>query len=152
MIRLILNDRSYTTYDENHKYTNVHSLEECFQAIRVRNNVNVKKIQYLEKENKKLKDEHFKDGVVQEMQQKLTKMEEDYYRGFPITEKEEELIDEWKKKHEEEVHGLKTRNQKLRASGAIGGRYHYIFAPTSIGTSGKIVCSCGEEFEFCEIG
>ena len=60
---------------------------------------------------------------------------------------------EWKENHEEEVHGLKTSLQRMNAQGASGGRYSYIFYPTAIGCSGVVKCnSCGEEFEFCEIG
>ena len=61
-------------------------------------------------------------------------------------EKEKEAIDAWKLTHEEEAHGGNSY------SGSIGGRYSYHFVPTSVGTSGVVRCSCGAEFEFCEIG
>lgn len=61
--------------------------------------------------------------------------------GFPITEDEHNAIDEWQRKHEAKVHGLKTTDERLRAGGAIGGRYFYRFVPTSIGISGE--CMCG---------
>ena len=33
----------------------------------------------------------------------------------------------------------------------VGGKYIYKFVPTSIGTIGKVVCSCGEEFTFQDL-
>ena len=63
--------------------------------------------------------------------------------GFPITEEENKAINEWQRKHDEEKHSLRTTDEKLRAGGAIGGRYFYRFVPTAIGTSGECVCgSC----------
>lgn len=50
---------------------------------------------------------------------------------------------EWIKKHNLKKHGSETVY-----CGAIGGGMTYIFTPTSIGTVGKIRCSCGEEFCF----
>ena len=79
-------------------------------------------------------------------------MKEDYWRGFPISEDEKKLIDDWKERHEAEVHEVITLDQKLKRGGCIGGNYSYHFTPTSIGVSGKIKCSCGAEFEFCKIG
>ena len=52
--------------------------------------------------------------------------------------------------YEEEVHCLHTLEDRLRRGGTIGGSYHYEFIPTSIGTIGKVVCNCGEEFVFCD--
>lgn len=54
-----------------------------------------KRIKYLEEENKKLKDEHYKDSEMQRMEAELKKAKEDLYRGFPISEKEQEKIREW---------------------------------------------------------
>ena len=107
----------------------------------------------LKEENRKLKDEVWKDKKLQDMKEQLDKMKSDYNRGFNITEEEETAIKEWKKKHEEDVHGLMTPMARLKAQGASGGRYSYIFYPTAIGCSGVIRCdACGEEFEFYEIG
>lgn len=63
----------------------------------------------------------------------------------------QKAIQEWQEKHDTEVHGLKTLEDRLHAGGLIGGRYTYHFVPTSIGISGTIQCSCGEEFEFCKL-
>lgn len=141
----------YSTYF-NGEYTNVYDLDDCLRAIKCRNKNNEDTIEYLRKENKRLKEENYKDDELQKMKTQLEKMKADYWRGFPITENEKKAIEEWKKKHEEEVHGLTTDKMRLRAQGISGGRYSYHFVPTTIGTSGVIRCSCGAEFEFREIG
>lgn len=60
-----------------------------------------------------------------------------------ILQEENKIITEWIKKHNLKKHGSETVY-----CGAIGGGMTYIFTPTSIGTVGKIRCSCGEEFCF----
>lgn len=143
----------YGTYDtETGEFTQVYELEKCLRAIRVRNSDNEKHIKYLEEENKKLKENNYKDEELSKMKQQLDEMQKDYWRGFPISEDEEKAIEEWKKKHDEEVHGLTTNKLRMKAEGVSGGRFHYLFLPTSIGISGKIVCSCGAKFEFQKIG
>ena len=107
-----------------------------------------KRIKYLEEENKKLKDEHYKDSEMQKMKTELKIAKEDLYRGFPISEKEQKKIREWELKHDSEKHGLKTMEQRLRAGGCSGGRFTYQFFPTGIGTVGEVICSCGEKFIF----
>ena len=144
------NHEYWTGY--NGEYTHVYKLDDAVRAILCRNKHDEDRIKWLEEENKKLKEESWKDDELQKMKSELERMRKDYYRGFAITEHEENKIKEWKKKHEEEVHGLKTNKQRLAAQGVSGGRYSYHFVPTSIGTSGVIRCSCGAEFEFCEIG
>lgn len=110
-----------------------------------------KRIKYLEEENKKLKDEHYKDSEMQRMKTELEKAKDDLYRGFPISEEEEKRIEEWQDKHDAEKHGLKTLEQKIRAGGCSGGRYSYCFCPTAIGVIGEIKCSCGEKFTFQDL-
>ena len=95
-----------------------------------------KRIKYLGEENKKLKDEHYKDSEMQRMEAELKKAEK---------------IKEWQLKHDAEKHGLKTMEQRLRAGGCCGGRYTYQFVPTSIGTVGEVICSCGEKFTFQDL-
>ena len=124
---------------------------------------------------KKYEEEINADVRVQELTASLEELQGDLRRGFKITESETKAIQKWKDKHDIEQHGLDTNNKKLRAGGAIGGRYSYEFYPTSIGTAGVCVCNrCrrkamqvakGEyeeyvqlkkeldaEFEFCELG
>lgn len=105
----------------------------------------------LQKENERLKAENYKDDEISKMKSQLDKMQKNYYRGFPINENEEKEIENWKKEHAERVHGLKTDDDRMRAGGCIGGNYKYEFIPTSIGVSGKVICSCGAEFEFQKI-
>ena len=87
-----------------------------------------KRIKYLGEENKKLKDEHYKDSEMQRMEAELKKAKDDLYRGFPISEKEQEKITEWELKHDAEKHGLKTSKQR-----AMGhGRFSYMVLYTNI--------------------
>jgi len=102
--------------------------------------------EYLTKRIKELENENWKDEELQKMKTKNHVMREDLNRGFPIDENEENAINEWKAKHEQEKHSRKKIN-----TGTIGGYYTYEFIPTSIGTLGTIKCICGEEFTFQEI-
>ena len=124
----------YSTFYDG-EWTQVYDLNKCIRAIQCRNADNEKRIECLEEENRKLKEEYSKDKEIQKMQERLNKMQRDYWRGFPITEAEEKAIEEWKKKH----------------CCCSGGRYSYHFVPTELGTSGVIRCHCGAEFEFQEI-
>lgn len=143
----------YSEYDhETGKVIHVYDLEKCLAAIRVRNNDNESRIKYLERENRKLKDEHYKDKEIQKMKSQLDRMKRDYWRGFPISESEAKAIEEWKQRHDAEVHNLTTPELRMKAGGVSGGRYSYHFLPTAITTSGVVRCSCGAEFEFQEIG
>lgn len=122
------------------------SVKHCYE---IQKNINER----LRKENQKLKDEHYKDEELQMWKQKYEEAQEELYNGFGITNVEREKINEWQKKHDAEAHGLTDSKMRLKAGGAIGGRYHYKFLPTSIGVSGTCVCGkCGAEFEFQEIG
>lgn len=110
-----------------------------------------KRIKYLGEENKKLKDEHYKDSEMQRMEAELKKAKEDLYRGFPISEEEEKRIKEWQDKHDAEVHGLKTLKERVYADGCIGGKYSYKFVSTSIGVVGTVKCNCGAKFTFQDL-
>lgn len=65
--------------------------------------------------------------------------------SFNISSEEYEEIQKWINKHTEEKH------DGNRYAGAIGGRYSYVFIPTSIGEIGEIRCSCGDSFCFKEL-
>ena len=140
-------NHEYSTY-YNQEYTHVYKLEDCVRAILCRNKNNEDRIKYLEEQSKKLKEESYKDEELQNMKQQLDQMKADYYRGFPITEKEKKSIDAWMEKHENKVHSLAFNGIKMKARCS----YSYHFVPTELGTSGVIRCNCGEEFEFQEIG
>lgn len=68
------------------------SVSDLCQGIIDKADTYEKRIKYLEEENKKLKDEHYKDSEMQRMEAELKKAKEDLYRGFPISEKEQEKI------------------------------------------------------------
>ena len=145
-------DSRYSAYYEG-IWTDVIKTEDAVRAILCIHKNDLDRIEYLEKENKELKAEAWKDEELQKMKTELAQMRADYHRGFPITEAEQKAIEAWCDKHDEEVHGLNNDHKKLKAGGAIGGRYSYHFVPTSIGTSGVVRCGkCGAEFEFCELG
>lgn len=133
----------YTSYNlEKDECITVHPFEECLMSIQKRYQDAEVEIEKLKKENKALKDEHYKDGELQKMQKELDSLRRDLSRGFPISEKEQKEIREWQKKHDEEEHG---------GVSAIGGRYTYEFIPTSIGTFGSVKCTCGAKLEFQEV-
>ena len=111
-----------------------------------------KVIKYLREEIEKLKAENYKDKELAALKEEMEDYKEQLRYGFGISKEERDSIREWQKKHEEEVHRAKTTEQRLRLQGVSGGRYKYIFVPTTIGTSGVVKCSCGAEFQFQEIG
>lgn len=90
------------------------------------------------------------DSRVKEIKAKYDEATKALYRGFGISQGESEEITAWKEKHDVEQHGLNSLDKKLRAGGAIGGRYHYQFVPTSIGTVGTCVCGSCERKAFAE--
>lgn len=90
------------------------------------------------------------DSRVKEIKARYDEATKALYRGFGISQEESESITAWKEKHDNEQHGLNTLDKKLRAGGAIGGRYHYQFVPTSIGTVGTCICGRCERKAFEE--
>lgn len=121
---------------------------EAFQTIQREINLLEYQNKRLSEENSRLKNENYKDEELFKMKTQLEKMQQDYYRGFPISEEEQKSIREWMDKHDEEVHHARTLGDKLKLGGCCGGRYTYEFTPTSIGTIGTVKCSCGAKFTF----
>ena len=121
---------------------------DCLEYIKRQHERDEKTIQYLRDKIKELEEEHYKDKLVAKYKERAERVHADAMRGFTISEKQREAIDNWIDKHEEEKHphpkGAYPRG------GAIGGSYTYHFTPTSIGTFGSIRCTCGEEFTFQE--
>jgi len=100
------------------------------------------KIKDLEVENELLKKDLYKDKDYAETKQKLKELKQELYRGFPVSKEEDKQIFDW------------IRNHNIKHSdrgGAIGGKYSYVFTPTSIGIVGEIKCVCGESFCFREL-
>lgn len=99
---------------------------------------------YLRKEIEKVKSEKYADEELSKMKEKYDRMSKDYYRGFPISEKEDKKIKEW-------IEGQMKKNPSI--GGAIGGRFRYEFIPTGVGTAGTIIDSFTEDrFNFQELG
>ena len=132
------------------EYMEVETVEKCIKMLQYRFTDQKKTIERLWNQIKELTDSQYKDKKLQEMKAELEKMQREYNRGLPITDKEWETIETWKEKHDREVHGLTECNERI--GGAIGGRYIFEFIPTTIGIIGTIKCgSCGEKFTFREL-
>ena len=119
---------------KNGKVKHVLDFDRCIESLRERNADQNVRIKILEADNKHLKSEHYKDDELRNLQHKYDELKKDACRGFTITEEESNRIYEWKYKHEMQEHP--------RAS------YTYIFAPTALGLTGRIECSCGAKFDF----
>ena len=98
--------------------------------------------EYLREENEKLKNGEFEKQELKRLKERYDEMQADYFRGFPISEEEDKKVKKWMNEHEKKCVG---------GHGCVGGKYIYKFVPTSIGTIGKVVCSCGEEFTFQDL-
>ena len=129
----------------------MHDVTQTLDAIKREFDSQNARIIYLQNQNKKLKEEHYKDTELQKMKEELERVRADMYRGFPISAEEEKRIKEWQDKHDAEVHGLKTLKERVRAGGCIGGRYSYEFVRTSIGVIGIVKCNCGAKFTFQDL-
>jgi hypothetical protein len=140
-------DVRYSTYRDG-EYIMVPPIDELCLALKEKFIGQEEKIEYLQKEIKKLESEHWKDNELQSMKKQYIEMNENYQRGFPISKEEMEKIYEWQAKHEAEKHP--RPKMAPPRGGAIGGSYTYHFTPTSIGVFGSIQCSCGEKFTFQE--
>lgn len=93
-----------------------------FRSLEYRN-------EYLKKEIERLKSEHYKDEELAKMKKDYDRMKNDYYRGFPISEEEDKRLKKWM----DEI-----IKEDPRTGGAVGGRFHYEFIPTGIGTIGTV--------------
>lgn len=122
---------------EDGKIKRVLDFDECIESLKERNADQNERIERLVEENKHLKSEHYKDDELQALKDKYTTLQEDSYRGFPITKLDERRIDEWKYTHEMQEHSRPS--------------YSYIFTPTALGLVGVIRCSCGAEFDFSKL-
>lgn len=118
--------------------TNKDSFENILYTLYQQNLV----IDQLRKENEKLKSEHYKDDKIKEVIEKNNELKDELRRGFYISEEEDKKLNEWISEHEKIHKG---------GHGCSGGKYTYIFTPTSLGTFGTIKCSCGKSFDFQEL-
>lgn len=144
-----LDNLSYGMFIDG-EYMEVETVDNCMKMLRYRFDDQKKTINNLRNQIKELTDSQYKDKELQKMKAELEKMQREYNRGFPITDKECGAIEAWKEKHDREVHGLTECNE--RAGGAIGGRYTFEFIPCSIGAVGTVKCGdCREKFTFREL-
>ena len=98
--------------------------------------------EYLKEENARLKSGAYKDEELSAMKEKYDKMCDAYYRGFPISEKEDEKIREWAEKM------MGGADLKINSA-----RFHYEFYPTGLGTVGYVIDALtGKKFCFQETG
>lgn len=123
-------------------YEDAITFEQACQIIADRINEVEEEKEKAREKVRKYEEEINADVRVQELQSELEELQSNFRRSFKITEAEEKAISKWKDKHDIEQHNLDAPNRKLQAGGAIGGRYHYKFVPTSIGTVG--ICICGK--------
>lgn len=65
--------------------------------------------------------------------------------SFHITAEQEDKALAWQKKHLDEKHEGPNTND-----GAVGGRWSWVFVPTSIDTFLTIRCVCGDECNLTE--
>lgn len=116
------------------------SLEKCFAIIADRINEAEKIKEQANKRIEQYEKEITADVRVQELLARVSELEREYRNSFDISATEEEKINKWKKEHEITQHNLYTLKDRIKANGAIGGRYKYSFIPTSIGTIGSCIC------------
>lgn len=122
----------------------LNTIEKDFQRLYDQYRKIVNENEYLREEIKKVKSETYKDEELAMMKKEYNQMSKDYYRGFPISEEEDNKINEWIKKQMEKHPGR---------LGAVGGRFTYEFLPTSIGTAGTVIdSSTGDKFNFQDLG
>jgi len=135
---------------ELEKYSQDGTIDACLCYLKDTYDKKDEEIKRLRSRLQALTDDYSKDEDIKQMKEKLEQMRKDCFRGFPISEKEQEQIDEWKQSHMKKKHWDKV-NHCVCGSGAIGGRFTYEFVPTSIGVIGTIVCDCGESFTFKDL-
>ena len=94
----------------------------------------------LREENKRLRDEAYKDSELQMMKSKCEAIQEELNRGFTISEDEESTINLWMASHVVNKH--KRFNYK-------NGQFKYEFQEFAEVEIGSVVCiECGESFTF----
>lgn len=126
------------------------SFQECINMIVERINEAEEEKQIAQQAVRKYEEEINADSRVKEIKAKYDEATMALYRGFGISKEESEAITEWKNQHDKNQHGLFTDSMKLKAGGVSGGRYHYEFYPTAIGTSAECVCGACKRKAFKE--
>lgn len=96
--------------------------------------------------------EEVRDEYVKQLEADLVEERKERRHSFTINDKKWNEMVEWQEEHVLEKHSYIDENGKKcpKLSGAIGGRFSYVFVPTSIGIFAKCKCGCGEEFDITE--
>lgn len=131
------NNIKHTVFKNGKSYTLL-PVEELCDIIKLTIEQKDGQIAHLSEENKQLKEETYKDYIIHKWQKENEKLRQENYNGFPISNEEKKAIEKWKRQHDTLIHNNEP-------SGAIGGRYDYIFTPTSIGDIGICRCSSCEK-------
>ena len=118
-------------------------VENVFQELYDHYRAVISRNEYLEEEIKRVKSEAYKDEELSKLKEKYDQMSNGYYRGFPISEKDDKKINEWIEKQ-------MGKNPSI--GGAIGGRFKYQFLPTGVGTVGTVIDTFTQDrFTFCDL-
>lgn len=133
-------------YQDGHKL--IVELDAYMVTLKRRISYFKEELKQSKEENKRLKDEFAKDeeyAKLLELNKELTKILD---HSFCISEDEQEAIRAWEKEHDKKH---MRPGEKYRYTGASGGAYSYKFTPTSLGTVGRVICTCGESFVFQDL-
>ena len=97
-------------------------------------------IEVLRKENIRLKEEHYKDNELQELDEKCNVLAK-RCQHLGLSESEWNELNEWRKKHEQ-VHKHKQNNENVMKKARYSFKYE--IAEFAECTAYTIKCSCGE--------
>ena len=119
-------------YEEYKTDEYIKNLQSVVEGLKAKD----KTIASLQEENKRLRDEHYKDEELKRLQKKIKKLQGDCSRGFPITENEQKDINEFREEHKKECPHCS---------------FKYVFESFPIVTFGYLKCNvCGDEIKFAE--
>lgn len=108
-------------------------LDAAIDSIKVIVNSALDYADRIEEENTKLKNGQWKDEKLADMRERCEAMQKDMWRGFPISEKEYDEIDRWRKHHVK-------RHEISNKTKLSGPTFSYTFTPSVVGTLGVIRC------------
>lgn len=138
------NDIGFTFVSDDGKFRSFPSTNELCDIIKTRDDWYENELAKRTEELNRVKNEKFKDEEIMRLKEKINQLESSF-SDFALNRTEMSAVESWIEKHIEEKHGGNTY------AGAIGGRFSYVFVPTSLGVIGTIRCGCGEEFCFRDI-
>ena len=119
-------------YEEYMSNTYITKLESVIKGIKEKD----KLIDFLQEENKKLKNEHYEDNELKRLQDKIDQLQSNCSRGFPITENEQKVINKLREEHKKKCPCCS---------------FKYVFEAFPVVEFGYLKCTvCGEELKFME--